>query len=58
MWKHALTLRSGCRGILACAVSAALAYSAKALTGQFVYVYTRGKQIKDLKRITNFVADK
>ncbi|CAK0757071.1 hypothetical protein CVIRNUC_002509 [Coccomyxa viridis] len=54
------TLQGGliAKGILACAVSAALAYSAKALTGQFVYVYTRGKQIKDLKRITNFVADK
>lgn len=46
------------RCVVACALLAALASGAKAIAGQFVYVYTRDKQTKDLKRITNFVADK
>ncbi len=48
----------GCRWGIACALLAGMASAAKALAGQFVYVYTRDKQSKDLKRITNFVVDK
>lgn len=47
-----------CRCLVACAVLTGAAAGAKAVAGQFVYVYTRDKQTKDLKRITNFVADK
>ena len=47
-----------CRCVIACALLTGLAVGAKAVAGQFVYVYTRDKQTKDLKRITNFVADK
>ena len=48
----------GCRCVIGCALLAGLAAGAKAVAGQFVYTYTRDKQTKDLKRITNFVADK
>ncbi|CAL5227269.1 g10200 [Coccomyxa viridis] len=44
--------------VIACALLAGAAAGAKAVASQFVYVYTRDKQTKDLKRITNFVADK
>lgn len=47
----------GCRGSIAVLGSGAAALAAHALAQQFVYTYTRERQVKDLKRITNFVAD-
>jgi len=43
---------------VAVVLSGALAYASNAFAQQFVYVYTRARQIEDLKRITNFVADR
>lgn len=45
------------RGGAAVLISGVLAAAANALAQQFVYIYTQEKQTKDLKRITNFVAD-